>query len=80
MRKLIPFIFMLIVGCSNKTTQVGEDKISLQGHHGNFMVTRFEFDGCEYTAFGSGNGLSVTHKGNCKYCIARQKKMLKESR
>lgn len=39
----------------------------------NYRIIEFEYDGCEYIAFGSGSYFSVTHKGNCKYCQQRNK-------
>ncbi len=42
---------------------------SIQG----FPIQLIEYDSCEYIYFPSGSG-SVTHKGNCKYCVARNLK------
>ena len=42
----------------------------------------FEFDSCEYVLLSNTMGLKgkgyLAHKGNCKYCAEREKKMIRE--
>ena len=38
-----------------------------------------EFDSCEYVYRECGHQGYLAHKGNCKYCEARLKKLIKES-
>ena len=38
-----------------------------------------EFDSCEYLYRECGHQGYLAHKGNCKYCEARLKKLIKES-
>ena len=35
-------------------------------------------DSCEYLHYAHGHGPHYTHKGNCKFCLERNKKMIKE--
>lgn len=37
-----------------------------------------EFDSCEYIIREAGHQGFLAHKGNCKYCEARMKKLIKE--
>jgi len=43
------------------------------------LYTTKTLDSCEYIISGSPiNYTNITHKGNCKYCQERMKKMIKE--
>lgn len=37
-------------------------------------VVEIEYDSCEYVRFDGGSGSWGGHKGNCKFCIERNKK------
>ena len=62
----------LCIGCGSDTKQMGDQKstVNFKGHSSDvsYKVVEFEYDGCEYIAFGEWQTLAVTHKGNCKYC------------
>jgi len=83
MKYLFSFILLVFLcGCANTETKVvSEDTrtvatdstLQLKGHIGGHMIREFEYDGCQYIAFGTGNSFTVTHKGNCKYCQQRNK-------
>jgi len=75
MRKFIfPAVLLLLCGCTNEVSKINENrKLELQGHVGAYTITEFEYDGCQYVAFGVGDSLAVSHKGNCKYCANRNK-------
>lgn len=60
-------------GCSGKT-EIKENTLYLDGTIDQYKVREFEYDGCQYIAFGSGNHFAVSHKGNCKYCAQRGSK------
>lgn len=71
--KLIILIALLgVCGCGYKETKI-TDSLEITDHMNSYMIREFEYDGCQYIAFGAGTGLSVTHKGNCKYCQERHK-------
>lgn len=42
-------------------------------HHSEFEIKEFEYEGCEYIVIGQYDNMTITHKGNCKYCLARNK-------
>jgi hypothetical protein len=71
MKKLLIFL-VLLAGCAKSETKIDEnDRLQLKGDVYSYPINTFEYDGCEYIAVGQGTGLSVTHKGNCKYCRER---------
>ena len=37
-----------------------------------------EIDSCEYWEYYNGEGTSIEHKGNCKYCSARTDELVKK--
>jgi len=72
-------VAVLFVGCNdlnNTATKANSEKVF------NCKLERFEnkfrivvIDRCEYLYTNAGNnGLTVFHKGNCKYCLARNTK------
>lgn len=72
MKKFILITVLLFCGCGYKETKI-TDSLEIKDHMNSYMIREFEHDGCQYIAFGAGTGLSVTHKGNCKYCQQRNK-------
>jgi hypothetical protein len=74
MKKLLLISVLALVGCGQSETKIDEkDRLHLKGDVYTYPINTFEYDGCEYIAVGQGTGLSVTHKGNCKYCQERNK-------
>lgn len=69
---LVACLAIMLCGCNN-STEVKEGKLYLEGVPDFYSIRTFEYDGCEYISFGSGNSLTITHKGNCKYCQQRNK-------
>lgn len=55
----------LLCGCVGEL-KVVEEKDGSKTLNGDDPIREFEYDGCEYIAFGVGNHKSITHKGNCK--------------
>lgn len=53
------------------STVVVNDTLYLSHHEFGYKIREFEYKGCEYIACGQGQSLSITHKGNCKYCKER---------
>lgn len=66
---------IMLCGCGSKETRITEEhKLELKDDpNSSYTIHEFEYDGCQYIAFGQGHGLTVTHKGNCKYCQQRNK-------
>lgn len=70
MKKLIILLLITIV-VSSCNQQCEEQTATING----INIYTYTFDGCEY--IGSIKGTyqdKLTHKGNCKYCIERNKK------
>lgn len=62
---------VLLIGCDMDTTIKKKDT-GLK-YYGN-SIDVFEIDGCEYVHILNGNASWGAHKGNCKYCLARNAK------
>lgn len=63
----------LLSGCAPGLDQPGVGVL----HYGGCSqkIRTVEYDGCEYLLMAEGGqGQCLTHKGNCKYCLARQAK------
>lgn len=71
----IALLVIMVCGCGHKETKITEEhKLELKDDPNSaYTIREFEYDGCQYIAFGAGSGLTVTHKGNCKYCQQRNK-------
>lgn len=68
MKKIIVFtlLAMIMVGCN------------VRSENGSVYVTTI-IDSCEYIISGSlVNHGNITHKGNCRFCLERNKRMVKE--
>ncbi len=69
-------VAVLFVGCkevnqAGKTVNaesVNDFEVSNDG------VQILEIDGCQYVWCKNGYGAGLTHKGNCKFCLARSAK------
>ena len=71
MNKLF-LLALLFVGCSKPTPIVIPDTIEGKGYYIEIL------DSCEYIVYNKMEGsdyavYSITHKGNCKYCLKRGK-------
>lgn len=67
-------IIVLTCGCSSKAEVVVDGGIHKLRTYGNdYEIREFEYKGCEYLVVGQGSGQTITHKGNCKYCLERNK-------
>jgi len=68
---LIPLLLIILVGCSPMPSNETERE-----SNGNFDI--ITIDSCEYIEFDNGwadcRVYSLTHKGNCKFCIERSKR------
>lgn len=74
MKYLLLAALLFVAGCGvNSANEFKENKLYLKGSPGNYEVRVMEYDGCEYLVIGIGNTLAVTHKGNCKHCLERNK-------
>ena len=75
MKYLFLLLLAFALGCNATKTEVKDGSLHIEGYpelH-SYKVREFEYKGCEYLAIGSGHSLTVTHKGNCKYCQQRNK-------
>jgi hypothetical protein len=75
MKALIILLTLVFVSCSGINSHTVQPTKTLSEIVPFGELTIIELDNCEYIAFqlGNHNG-AVTHKGNCKYCLARNKK------
>lgn len=82
-KKFLPFL-ILMVGCTPKAVAppvevppgivLSEVKATLPRSTNDAGDLReFEYDGCQYIILGSWRCQAIAHKGNCKYCLERQK-------
>lgn len=73
MKKLI-LLSVILIGCVNPDGKRVSHNYS--GYNiGGFEINQFTIDSCEYVGvMNCGNANVLTHKGNCKYCIERNKK------
>ena len=65
---LLALLTMIMVGCEKKGRKGG----SIDGY--DIVIV----DSCEYIISTYAHGGVMAHKGNCKYCLERSKKMIKE--
>lgn len=61
------FVAIIFCGCESGAN---EDRIPL----GNRTLQTIEHDECEYIYLRRYGSVSITHKGNCKFCAKRSKK------
>jgi len=76
---LILIIFIITSSCVSvrqqtaKKTSAGDYEVIVKNSF-NIKLTIVTIDSCEYLVGGIGKAPQYfTHKGNCKYCAARQK-------
>ena len=65
---LLALLAMIMVGCEKKGYKGG----SVDGF--DIVIV----DSCEYISGNYAHGGIMAHKGNCKFCVERNKKMIKE--
>ena len=65
---LLALLTTMMVGCEEKSYKGG----SVDGF--DIVIV----DSCEYIISTYAHGGIMAHKGNCKYCLERSKKMIKE--
>lgn len=81
MKNLVLAIALICCGCGYSASRVTDsrvtedNKLELKGQIGSYQVLEFEYDGCQYVAItcGKTGDVSITHKGNCKYCRQKNK-------
>ena len=80
MKKLIMFLFaLMLMGCNN--TNDTNDEYTAPYAHGGFQsyqvgaeMCTVVIDSCEYI----GTRFQLAHKGNCKFCEARRKEEIRK--
>jgi len=77
MKNIILFL-ILITSCN----QTQETKHLIKDEQREITATEFVHDSCEYVVFEGNNSLlrygAASHKGNCLFCMKRQKQMMRE--
>lgn len=76
MKYLWATLLLVVVacGCNSKAEVVVDGPThKLRTYGADYEIREFEYKGCEYLVVGQGHGQSITHKGNCKYCLERNK-------
>lgn len=68
---LVFVLLVFLISCINKSDSV---KIPTNLYIENFPITIYVIDSCEYLGYIRNNGNFLTHKGNCSFCIERNKK------
>lgn len=67
---LFSCMIFLMHSCETKNVEIQETNYSILGA----PIEQYSIDSCEYIGFiKGGNRDWATHKGNCKYCIQRNK-------
>lgn len=72
MKNIKTYILLLslfVIGCET-TTQNRPIKDKIEGDNIDVLT----IDSCEYIYIGKGNASWGSHKGNCRFCIQRNKK------
>jgi len=59
----------VIFSSCNYNTGINSDKVPL----GNRTIQTIDYDNCEYVYLRRYGSVTITHKGNCKYCAVRAK-------
>ena len=82
MKYLFSFLMLVLCGCgqSVKQEKIGLIETKDEGmvvkklnYGGEHEIKEFEYEGCEYIVIGMYDRMTITHKGNCKYCQQRNK-------
>jgi hypothetical protein len=63
---LIVVFVILCFGCGGSDWQKGKNEEVISS------IRVITYDSCEYLVSGFGYSQMITHKGNCKFCAARQ--------
>ena len=63
---------VFFIGCTEVNTDRKNTEFVVKG--GNSPLIIVEVDSCEYLLGEWGNATVLTHKGNCKFCLARSVK------
>lgn len=66
---ILTFVLLSFLSCTNNVSTQSTKYII----DGNGVKLRI-LDSCEYIQVGSGNSVWGTHKGNCSFCLMRNKK------
>jgi molybdenum cofactor biosynthesis enzyme MoaA len=73
-------VALLFVGCKESNQESNQESKSVKAEKiYDYEVTNqgtqiLVIDSCEYVWCKNGNGAGLTHKGNCKLCLARSTK------
>jgi len=68
---LLALLAIMMMGCKESTNNDKNYATDEKGYTYELIV----IDSCEYICTSS---YKLAHKGNCKYCLERSKKMIKE--
>ena len=70
----IAAILMLAAGLILSSCEMPKEKNAEFVEYYNYGNVRvIDIDSCQYVLYNVYGGYSITHKGNCKYCLTRKK-------
>lgn len=75
MKKLI-LVLLVLVGMVSCDHEIPLPKNNIQTNNpmqSDILLTTAIYDSCEYVLSDVQYGNSITHKGNCKFCLIRNK-------
>ena len=75
-QKIIVLIIVLFLFSCQKPTLKSWNATELKDSnlvlYDNGRITCVSYDSCEYIIYSRQGSISITHKGNCKYCKSRK--------
>jgi hypothetical protein len=73
---LISAMLLTILSCGCREVNTPRKDTGFVVREGNEPLLIVEVDSCEYLLGAWGDETLLTHKGNCKFCLERNKKYL----
>lgn len=70
---LVLLVAITLIGCRNGDTPTDQNKRIIKNSFAS-TISVLTIEGCEYVWVNVGYGGGLSHKGNCKFCIERNKK------
>ncbi len=78
MKTIFLILLVMLIGC-NETGNEGAKAVDYGNQHDEHMFVQ-TLDSCEYVTWRESGarevGVSICHKGNCRYCASRAKKVV----
>ncbi len=67
MKYLLGFVLIITIASCSDWSGINTEKVPL----GNRTIQTIEYDSCEYVYLRRYASVTITHKGNCKFCEKR---------